>query len=59
MPVGEQARLRAEVRRARAGSLVALPLLLLGAAGRTPSAIAAVLCCARASGSRGARASAL
>lgn len=39
----------AELRRARYGYLLALHLLLLCAAGRTPSEIAAVLCCSRSS----------
>jgi len=39
----------AELRRARYGYLLALHLLLLGAAGRTPSEIAAVLFCSRSS----------
>jgi Homeodomain-like domain-containing protein len=43
----EQARLRAELRRARYGYLLALHLLLLCAAGRTPTEIAAVLFCSR------------
>jgi transposase len=37
----------AELRRARYGSLLALPLLLLRAAGRTPTELAAVLFCSR------------
>jgi transposase len=45
----EQARLRAELRRARYGYLLALHLLLLCAAGRTPSEVAAVLFCSRSS----------
>lgn len=56
IPAAEQARLRAELRRARYGYLLALHLLLLGAAGRTPSEIAAVLFCSRSSVSRGVRA---
>jgi hypothetical protein len=43
----------AELRRARYGYLLALPLLLLCAAGRSPTAIAAGLFCARSRGSRG------
>src|SRR5262249_23652208 len=39
----------AELRRARYGYLLALHLLVLGAAGRTPSEIAAVLFCSRSS----------
>jgi transposase len=47
IPAAEQARMLAELRRARYGYLLALHLLLLGAAGRTPSEIAAVLFCSR------------
>ena len=53
----EQARMRAELRRARYGYLLALPLLLRCAAGRTPSEVAAVLFCSRSSGYRIVRAS--
>jgi transposase len=49
IPLEEQARMRAELRRARYGSLLALHLLLLCAAGRTPSEVAAVLFCSRSS----------
>ena len=49
IPPEEQARMRAELRRARYGSLLALHLLLLCAAGRTPSEVAAVLFCSRSS----------
>jgi putative transposase len=49
IPMVEQARMLAELRRARYGYLLALHLLLLGAAGRTPSEIAAVLFCSRSS----------
>jgi transposase len=49
IPPAEQARLRAELRRARYGYLLALHLLLLCAAGRTPSDVAAVLFCSRSS----------
>lgn len=49
IPLPEQARMLAELRRARYGYLLALHLLLLGAAGRTPSEIAAVLFCSRSS----------
>jgi transposase len=49
IPVAEPARMRAELRRARYGYLLALHLLLLCAAGRTPSEIAAVLFCSRSS----------
>jgi transposase len=52
----EQARMRAELRRARYGYLLALHLLLLCAAGRTPSEIAAVLFCSRSRGYRVVRA---
>jgi transposase len=45
----EQARMRAELRRARYGYLLALHLLLLCAGGRTPSEVAAVLFCSRSS----------
>src|SRR5262245_6928483 len=41
--------MRAELRRARYGYLLALHLLLLCAAGRTPSEVAAVLFCSRSS----------
>jgi transposase len=49
IPPEEQARMRAELRRARYGYLLALPLLLLCAAGRTPSEVASVLFCSRSS----------
>jgi transposase len=49
IPAAEQARMLAELRRARYGYLLALHLLLLCAAGRTPSEIAAVLFCSRSS----------
>jgi transposase len=49
IPVAEQAHMVAELRRARYGYLLALHLLLLCAAGRTPSEIAAVLFCSRSS----------
>ena len=45
----ERARMLAELRRARYGYLLALHLLLLCAAGRTPSEIAGVLFCSRSS----------
>jgi putative transposase len=45
----EQACMRAELRRARYGYLLALHLLLLCATGRTPSEVAAVLFCSRSS----------
>ena len=41
--------MRAALRRARYGYLLALPVLLLGAAGRTPSEVASVLLCSRSS----------
>ena len=41
--------MRTELRRARYGYLLALPLLLLCAAGRTPSEVASVLFCSRSS----------
>jgi hypothetical protein len=47
IPAAEQARLLATVRQARYGYLLALHLLLLCAAGRTPTEIAAVLFCSR------------
>jgi putative transposase len=47
IPMDEQARMLAELRRARYGYLLALHLLLLCATGRTPSEIAAVLFCSR------------
>ena len=49
IPLAEQARMRAELRRARYGYLLALHVLLLCAAGRTPSAVATVLFCSRSS----------
>ena len=47
IPPTEQARLLVELRRARYGYLLAGHLLLLCAAGRTPTEIAAVLFCSR------------
>jgi len=47
IPPVEQVRLLAELRRARYGYVLALHLLLLCAAGRTPTEIAAVLFCSR------------
>src|SRR3954453_4098913 len=47
--MAEQARMLGELRRARYGYLLALHLLLLCRAGRTPSEIAAVLFCSRSS----------
>jgi transposase len=49
IPLAEQVRMRAEMRRARYGHLLAMHLLLLCAAGRSPSEIAAVLFCSRSS----------
>lgn len=49
IPGAEQARMLAELRRARYGYLLALHLLLLSAAGRSPTEIAAVLFCSRSS----------
>ena len=49
IPLEEQVRMRAELRRARYGYLLALPLWLLCAAGRTPSEGASVLFCSRSS----------
>jgi transposase len=49
IPSAEQARMLAELRRARYGYLLALHLRLLCAAGRTPTEIAAVLFCSRSS----------
>jgi transposase len=47
IPLAEQARMLTEVRRARYGYLLGLHILLLCAAQRTPSEIAAVLFCSR------------
>jgi len=49
IPPLEQAKMLAEVRRARSGYLLALHILLLCAAQRTPTEIAAVLFCSRSS----------
>jgi transposase len=49
IPPEEQGRMRAELRRARYGYFLALHLLLLCAAGRTPSEVASVLFCSRSS----------
>ena len=49
VPQHEQEWMLAELRRARHGYLLALPVLLLCAAGRTPTEIATVLFCARSS----------
>ena len=56
MPREEQAPRRAILRRARYGYLLAFPSLLLCAAGRTPTEIAAFLFCSRSSGYRIVRA---
>ena len=47
IPEEEQARMRAALRRARYSYLLALHILLLCAAQRTPTEIAAVLFCSR------------
>jgi hypothetical protein len=57
IPEEEQAQILAALRRARYGSLLALHILLLSAAGRTPTDIAAVLFCSRSSVYRTVRAS--
>jgi hypothetical protein len=49
IPQPEQAQMLAALRRARYGYLLALHILLLCAAGRHPTAIAAVLFCSRSS----------
>jgi transposase len=49
IPPAEQAQMLAELRRARYGYLLAVHLLLLCAAGRPPSEVAAVLFCSRSS----------
>src|SRR5215470_4567577 len=49
MPTAEQDQLLAALRRARYGYLLAFHVLLLCAAGRTPTEIAAVLFCSRSS----------
>ena len=56
IPPEEHAQMLAALRRARYGYLLALQILLLCAAGRTPTAIAAVLFCSRASVYRTVRA---
>src|SRR5262249_19658350 len=56
IPEEEQAQMRAVLRRARYGYLLALHILLLCADGRTPTAIADVLFCSRSSVYRTARA---
>lgn len=47
VPPDEQAQMRAILRRARYSSLLAFPILLLCAAGRPPTGIAACLFCSR------------
>jgi putative transposase len=49
IPPAEQAQMRAALRRARYGYLLALHVILLCAAGRTPTEIATVLFCSRSS----------
>src|SRR6266581_6419843 len=49
IPEGEQAQMLAALRRARYGYLLAFHVLLLCAAGRTPTDIAAFLLCSRSS----------
>jgi putative transposase len=49
IPKEDQARMLAALRRARYGSLLALHILLLCAAGRNPTEVAAVLFCSRSS----------
>src|SRR6267143_6497014 len=49
IPEEEQAQMLAALRRARYGYLLALPVLLLCAAGRNPTEIAAFLFCSRSS----------
>src|SRR5881396_1822483 len=49
IPGEEQEQMRAELRRARYGYLLALHVLLLCAAGRTPTEIATFLFCSRSS----------
>ena len=49
IPPAEQAQMLAELRRARYGYLLALHILLLCVAGRTPTEVAAVLFCSRSS----------
>jgi putative transposase len=56
MPPEEHLQILATLRRTRYGSLLALHILLLCAAGRTPTAIAAVLFCSRSSVYRTVRA---
>jgi putative transposase len=56
IPQEEQAQMLAALRRARYGYLLVLHILLLCAAGRSPTAIAAVLFCSRSSVYRAVRA---
>jgi transposase len=56
IPEEEHAQMLAALRRARYGYLLALHILLLGAAGRSPTEIAAVLFCSRSSVYRTVRA---
>jgi len=49
IPPAEPAQMRAVLRRTRYGSLLAVHSLLLCAVGRTPTAMAAFLLCARSS----------
>ena len=56
IPQEEQAQMLAALRRARYGYLLALHILLLWAAGRNPTEIAAVLFCSRSSVYRAVRA---
>jgi transposase len=56
IPEEEHAQMRAALRRARYGYLLALHILLLCAVGRTPTEIAAVLFCSRSSVYRAVRA---
>jgi hypothetical protein len=56
MPPAEQVQRRTVLRRARYGYLLACHILLLCAAGRTPTEIAAFLCCSRSSVDRIVRA---
>ena len=56
IPEEEQAQMRAALRRARYGYLLALHILLLCAVGRNPTEIADVLFCSRSSVYRAVRA---
>src|SRR5215813_10949929 len=56
IPLAEQVQMRAVLRRARYGDLLAFHILLLCAAGRNPTEIAAVLFCSRSSVYRTVRA---